>query len=80
VRSRAARTGGLVAAGLAALLAGCGGGGSAPHGASSTTSSGASAPITIVQSADHAQFSAPAIFQSDSPGVVEVISTFPGGS
>ncbi len=80
MRSRAARRGGLVAAGLAALLAGCGGGGSAPHSASSTSSSGASAPITIVQSADHAQFSAPTIFQNDSSGVVEVISTFPGGS
>jgi S1-C subfamily serine protease len=79
VRRRGARAGRAAAAALVALLAGCGGGGGAPHSVSATSSSGASAPITIVQSADHAPFDAPSIFRRDSPGVVEVISTFPGG-
>jgi S1-C subfamily serine protease len=78
VRSAAARAGGTAAAALAVVLAGCGGGGG-PSSVASPSGSSTSAPITIVQSADHAQFDAPSIFQRDSPGVVEVISTFPGG-
>ena len=64
-----ARTGGLVAAGLAALLAGCGGAECTAAARRRPSSSGASAPITIVQSADRRPVQrASAIYQSDSPG------------
>lgn len=79
---RVAPIGAVALTALATLATGCGGGGGSPHAAtttSSSSSSSASAPIRIVQTAQSSQFNPPAIFQRDSPGVVEVISTFPGG-
>jgi S1-C subfamily serine protease len=76
---RPAAAGLLVAAAIA--LGACGGGSSSGDSGSVTTVSTESAPQkTVVVQAQSGSFNPSTIYQSASPGVVTILSIFPGGS
>jgi S1-C subfamily serine protease len=80
---RAARTALAVAlAGLAVALGACGGssGGTSDAGSVTTVATQTSPTKTVVLSSQGQNFDPEAIYQSASPGVVTVLSIFPGGS
>jgi S1-C subfamily serine protease len=78
---RAARTGAACLVAAAAIVVGaCGGGGSTDSGSVTTIATQTSPQKTVAVQAQSGSFNPESIYQSASPGVVTILSIFPGGS